>query len=95
VVTISAKLVKPDIHVIISDNGPGIFPGEEERIFDKFYSARAGQNKAAELQEGGLGLAICRGIVSAHGGKIWAQNAPDGGAIFTFTLPVRAQDPEN
>jgi two-component system, OmpR family, sensor histidine kinase KdpD len=87
-VTISAITVKPDIHVIVSDNGPGIPKGEEERIFDKFY---IGEKGAAG---GGLGLAICRGIIHAHGGRIWAQNAPEGGAMLTFTLPIRSQEGE-
>ncbi len=88
-VTVSAIMVKPDIHVIVSDNGPGITRGDEEKIFDKFYAGeRAGQ------KSGGLGLAICRGIVRAHGGKIWAQNAPDGGAMFTLTLPIKATEGE-
>lgn len=88
-VTISALTVKPDIHVIVADNGPGIAKGEEERIFDKFYAG-----EGANLKGGGLGLAICRGIIHAHGGKIWAQNASEGGAMFTFTLPIRSQDAE-
>ncbi len=88
-VTISATLVKPDLHVIISDNGPGLPPGDEEHIFDRFYSASK-DGTPAPARDGGLGLAICRGIISAHGGKIWAQNNPEGGSIFTFTLPVRA-----
>ncbi len=86
-VTVSATTVKPDIHVVVSDNGPGIARGDEEKIFDKFYAGeRSGQ------KTGGLGLAICRGIVRAHGGKIWAQNAPDGGAMFTLTLPIKPQN---
>jgi two-component system sensor histidine kinase KdpD len=88
-ITISAITNKPDIHVIVSDNGPGIDAGEEERIFDKFYA-----NSKEDIKGGGLGLAICRGIIHAHGGKIWAQNAPEGGAMFTFTLPIRSQDGE-
>jgi two-component system sensor histidine kinase KdpD len=92
-VTISVKLVRPDIHVIVSDNGPGVPAGDEERIFDKFYSAEKKQMTIEELvNEGGMGLAICRGIVMAHGGKIWAQNKQAGGAAFTFTLPVKGQD---
>ena len=87
-VTISAHISKPDIHVMVADNGPGIPRGEEERIFEKFY---IGHNNA-DHKGGGLGLAICRGIIRAHGGKIWGQNAPDGGAIFTFTLPIRATE---
>ena len=89
-ITITAKTVKPDIHVVISDNGPGLPAGEEERIFDKFYATQAGIAQKA----GGLGLAICRGIIHAHGGKIWAQNSTEGGAMFTFALPIRSQDNE-
>src|SRR5690606_38623227 len=88
-VTITAKVEKPDIRVTVVDNGPGIPTGDEERIFDKFY-AGAGRSGTG----GGLGLAICRGIIHAHGGKIWAQNAPETGAIFTFTLPIKSQDGE-
>ena len=90
-ITIAATTVKPDIHVVVSDNGPGIPPGEEERIFDKFYIAEKDRQRAGS---GGLGLAICRGIIHAHGGKIWAQNDPEGGAVLTFTLPIKSQDTE-
>ncbi|MDE3016684.1 MAG: sensor histidine kinase KdpD [Pseudomonadota bacterium] len=95
-ITISAVTEKPDIHVIVADNGPGIPKGEEERIFDKFYTgARGGVKQGEEQKGGGLGLAICRGIIHAHGGKIWARNAVGGtGAVFTFTLPIRSQEGE-
>lgn len=94
-ITITAKTVKPDVHVIVSDDGPGIAKGEEERIFDKFYAADAQKDvRAGDPKGGGLGLAICRGIIHAHGGKIWAQNQKEGGAAFTFTLPIRNQDSE-
>ncbi len=85
---ISAHVEKPDLHVVFTDNGPGIPKGAEEKIFDKFYNAAHSENK------GGLGLAICRGIIKAHNGKIWAQNAPEGGAIFTFTLPLKNDETE-
>lgn len=92
-VTIVAKLVKPDIHVIVSDDGPGLPTGDEERIFDKFYGADRRNFTVEQLvSEGGMGLAICRGIIAAHGGKIWAQNSQAGGAMFTFTLPVKVQE---
>ena len=93
-VTIAAVTIKPDIHIIVSDNGPGIKAGEEERIFDKFYSGGGHEQKSDMLKGGGLGLAICRGIIHAHGGRIWAQNLPGGGAAFTFTMPIRAQEGE-
>ncbi len=68
------------VTVSLADRGPGIPPGEEERIFEKFVSGRATGGGV------GLGLAICRTIINAHGGKIWAENRPDGGAVFRFTL---------
>ncbi|HEY9857030.1 MAG TPA: ATP-binding protein [Stenomitos sp.] len=74
--------------VEVSDRGPGIPPGEEERIFEKFrrYPARSGAAGA------GLGLAICRGIVQAHGGTMRARNLPEGGSAFQFYLPIANAD---
>ncbi len=73
----------------IADRGSGIPFGDEERIFDKFY-------RAGPAREGGvgLGLTICRGIIEAHGGQIWAENRPDGGAVFRFTLPLQGSPPK-
>ena len=71
--------------VSVSDNGPGLVPGTEERIFEKFYRSSA----AADSGRGsGLGLAICQAIAQAHGGKITASNRPAGGAEFIFRLPL-------
>ena len=86
-IIISAKINKPCVEVRVSDNGQGIPKGEEEKIFDKFY---VGNNS-----DGGLGLAISRGIINAHGGKIWANNKPSGegtGAVFTFTIPIKGDE---
>ena len=85
------------VTVSLADRGPGIPPGEEERIFEKFVSGRTTGGGV------GLGLAICRTIINAHGGKIWAENRPDGGAVFRFTLssaglpppPKREEETEN
>lgn len=86
-VTIVAINNKPDIQVTVSDNGLGLKKGDEEKIFDKSYAGSSG--------DGSLGLAICRGIVQAHGGKIWAKNSEEGtGAVFTFTLPIKSADGE-
>ncbi len=68
------------VTVELADRGPGIPPGEEEHIFDKFVRGRATGGGV------GLGLAICRTIINAHGGKIWAENREGGGAVFRFTL---------
>ena len=75
------------VTVELADRGPGIPPGEEERIFEKFARGRASGGGV------GLGLAICRTIISAHEGKIWAENRPGGGAIFRFTLSAAGLPP--
>lgn len=76
--------------ISVSDRGPGIPPGEQERLFEKFY--RGDQTKTGGL---GLGLSIARGFVEAHGGTVTAANRPEGGARFTITLPARMADPES
>lgn len=88
-ITIFASLKDEDILVSVKDNGPGIPKGEEEKIFDKFYTiSRRDAHKGS-----GLGLAICASIIKAHGRPIWAENLPEGGAMFSFALPV-AQTPK-
>jgi two-component system sensor histidine kinase KdpD len=74
-------------HVVVSvaDSGPGIAPDELERIFDKFYRGRRGR---AKTEGTGMGLAIVKGIIEAHGGKVKARNRPEGGAEISFTLPA-------
>jgi two-component system sensor histidine kinase KdpD len=88
-IDISASVSDGAILVEVADRGPGFGPGEEERIFDKFYRGQTGDSRGV-----GLGLAICRAIVEAHGGKIWAENRPGGGAKFRFTLPAKDVPPE-
>lgn len=73
------------VTVTVADGGPGIRPEDRERVFDKFY-------RRSDSDGSGLGLAICRAIVHAHGGTIAADNAPEGGAIFRFTLPLEDDD---
>jgi len=73
------------LQVMVEDRGPGIPAGMNERIFEKFVRAVGPERHAAGS---GLGLAICRGIVAMHGGRIWVENLPTGGARFVFTLPT-------
>jgi two-component system, NtrC family, sensor kinase len=64
----------------VQDSGPGIDPGGKERIFDAFFSTKSSGM--------GMGLFICRSIVEAHGGHLWATSAESGGAVFNLVLPV-------
>ncbi|MBI3121291.1 MAG: hypothetical protein HYZ03_03305, partial [candidate division NC10 bacterium] len=72
-----------------ADIGPGLPTGDEQRIFQKFARGQPATSRGA-----GLGLAICQGIVEAHGGRIWAENRPGGGAVFRFTIPLSGRPPE-
>src|SRR5262245_12220449 len=82
-VEISARSRNSSIEVEILDRGPGFASGHEHRVFDKFFRARSNEVRGA-----GLGLAICRAIVEAHGGSIQAQNRRGGGAIIRFQIPL-------
>ena len=75
----------------VADRGPGLAPGEEKHIFDKFVRGAAGATGGR--RGAGLGLAICRAIVEIHGGSILAENRPGGGARFLFTIPADLQPP--
>jgi len=72
--------------ISIADRGPGIPAADRERVFDKFY--RVMETQTARIIGSGLGLAVSRGLVEAHGGHIWVENRKGGGAIFRFTLPL-------
>lgn len=75
--------------IAVADHGPGIPPGLEEKLFEKFF-----QSRCEAAQSGvGLGLAICRAIIEVHGGRITAQNRPDGGAWFELSLPFDESPP--
>jgi two-component system sensor histidine kinase KdpD len=75
--------------VEVADRGPGIPVEHVDKIFEKFYRLP----REREGSGAGLGLAICRGIVEAHGGRIWAENRSGGGAVFRFTIPIEGTPP--
>ena len=83
-ITITARIVGDRLEIAVKDCGMGIPQEDLGRIFDKFYRV---QRKEA-IAGTGLGLSICRGIVEAHGGRIWAENNPHKGVTITFTLPT-------
>ncbi|MFT3712131.1 MAG: DUF4118 domain-containing protein [Archangium sp.] len=87
-VTISARQVGEAVEVNVDDEGPGLEPGTETRVFEKFFRGKKVTSAGA-----GLGLAICRGVIEVHGGTLTASRAPSGGARFTLTLPLVGQPP--
>jgi len=87
-IEIAARVEGDGVTVEVADRGPGLPPGEERRVFDKFYRGRAVADRGV-----GLGLAICQGIVEAHGGRIWAENRPGGGVALRFTLAGKDPPP--
>jgi two-component system sensor histidine kinase KdpD len=89
-IEISARRQGDSIVIEAADRGPGLPPGDPNRLFEKFY--RAGDSKSRT--GAGLGLAICRGIVQLHGGHIHAENRPGGGAVFRFSLPLEGEPPK-
>ncbi len=86
-VTVKAAKKDGDLLVQVLDNGAGISAADREHLFERFYRGEG------EKVEGGsgLGLYISRQIIEAHGGKIWAENRPGGGSVFSFTLPLAAK----
>ena len=77
------------IRVMVRDHGPGVPEEELKLIFDKFIQSSKTKSGAGGT---GLGLAITAEIVKGHGGRVWAQNHPGGGAVFTVELPPLAAE---
>ena len=83
-ITINARQADGAVLVEVADQGPGITPGAEEAVFRKFYRA-GGEHEGGA----GLGLTICRGIITAHGGRIWVDRGSGQGTAFRFTIPLQ------
>ena len=81
-VTLRARPRDGQLSVTIADTGPGIAPEDLAHIFDRFWRPRGSEREGT-----GLGLYIARGIVEAHGGRVWAESSPQG-ATVVFTLPL-------
>src|SRR5215472_7496951 len=78
---ISSEQGNIDILVTVRDSGPGINPAHLQRVFDAFYTTKP--------KGVGMGLSICRTIINAHGGRLWAEANEPRGMVFQFTLPLR------
>ena len=84
-VVVSAERRDARIVIGVADRGPGIEENERARIFDKFFR---GRRHRFDTKGTGMGLAIAKGIVEAHGGRIWVESEPGQGSVFYFALPV-------
>jgi signal transduction histidine kinase len=82
-IVVSGKKIQQSVCIKVEDNGKGIVPEEREKVFEKFYR---GNNSS--IKGNGLGLAIARGIINEHGGRIRCESGIDGGAAFVFELPI-------
>jgi two-component system sensor histidine kinase KdpD len=80
-----------ELLIRVRDRGPGIAPGDLPRLFDRFYRGMAATSRASGT---GMGLWIARGLLAAEHGRVWAENAPDGGAVFTIAVPARVRETE-
>ncbi len=85
-IAVSVQTRSNELIVSVRDEGPGIAPEDQELIFDRFMQVH---KKGDSARQGvGLGLAICRGLAEAHGGRIWVESKPGEGSTFSFSLPV-------
>ncbi|MCL4396059.1 MAG: DUF4118 domain-containing protein [Chloroflexi bacterium] len=84
-VEISARRANGELEISVADRGPGIPSVALPHLFEPFFRVA---RKGPRPKGTGLGLAVAKGLVEAHGGRIWAENRPDGGARFVFTLPL-------
>ncbi len=87
-IDVSAQLKGKEAILSVADRGPGIPTTDLERVFDKFYRVQNGQRRSGHPTGTGLGLAVCKGIVEAHGGRIWAELREGGGLVISVVLPV-------
>jgi signal transduction histidine kinase len=86
-IVVATSRTDGEVQVSVTDTGPGIALGDQERIFEEFQQTDVG----AEQREGtGLGLALSKRLVELHGGRLWVESEPGHGSRFVFTLPVEA-----
>ena len=81
------RTVDDSVRLEVRDHGRGLPAGDSDALFERFWRSEGGRERGKG--GAGLGLAIVAGIVAAHGGTVSAENAPDGGAVFTVRLPPR------
>lgn len=85
-ITIDLRANQTELTISVRDHGSGLSRGDQQRVFEKYYRADGSDSQAAYGY--GLGLYLCQRMIQAQGGRIWAENHPDGGAVFSFSIPV-------
>ena len=87
-IVIAASVEADGLHVTVTDHGPGLAADELEYLFDRFYRGRSARQRSSGT---GMGLSITRGLLAVAGGRVWAENAPGGGARFSMVVPGRVR----
>ncbi len=87
-VTVTVSLTDDELAIAVRDRGAGIAPQDVEHLFERFYRGAVARQQRFGT---GMGLAITRGLLAAEGGRVWGENHPDGGAIFTIVVPVESR----
>jgi two-component system sensor histidine kinase KdpD len=88
-ITITARADETGLTLSVRDRGPGIAPQDVQHLFEQFFRGAGAQHRSFGT---GMGLAITRGLLAAEGGRVWAENHPDGGACFTLNIPTPVRD---
>ena len=88
-VTVSVRQDESGLNVSVSDNGIGIRPEDQNRIFEKFY--RVQDQRVSRISGSGLGLSLAREVIRLHGGQLTVQSEPDRGSTFTLSIPNRTK----
>jgi len=91
-IAVTASVASDGLTVAVRDHGPGIAPSDLPRLFDRFYR---GGDAARHASGTGMGLSIARGLLAVEQGRVWAENAPGGGAVLTIAVPAEVKDAEN